>query len=123
MGVSIVRHLGFEDMLFQDNEACIYLLKENEKLKWHVGYFRKILSEDTYQVEMLQRVKSDSHLYWKYPNHEVNDHVHKDQILRHDDGKLFNVDGTWDLGSRVNNFCLKQCDDVRRKVENFMKTF
>ena len=71
---------------------------------------------------MLQRVKNDSHLYWKYRDHEVNDHVHKDQILRHD-GKLFNVDGTWDLGSRVNNFCLKQCDDVRRKVENFMKTF
>ena len=84
---------------------------------------KKQLRSDVYEVEQLVRVKSGSDLYWRWPESDIIDEVHKEQILLQKDSKLLEIEDDWDIGSRVNHFRLRRFEEVQELFEEFRKIF
>ena len=108
--------------VYDPNARCVNVWIENGKVVWYIGYFKKVLGDDLYEVEQLFRLKDGSDVYWQYPLQSVIDEIDSAQVLRCNNGKRFPVDGEWDYG-RVNNFCLKNVDDIIKQFDKFKTKF
>ena len=74
---------------------------EGEVLKWYIGYCTKVINNDLFKVEHMQRCEKASNLKWKYPSKPDIQSVTLEQILD------CSVIGEWKiLSSRNSEFTL-----------------
>ena len=94
----------------------------NQKVTWHIGYFRKMRSAKTYEVEQILRLDEDSDLAWIHPHKPVIDVIDDEQVLRLGNGKRFPVLGTWN-NERLNKFYVKNLNEIVNSFNTFKIKF
>ena len=95
--------------ILEFNDACVTLWKEGSKLMWYVGYCTKVVSEQLYEIEHIQRCGRDN-LKWQYPSKPDIQQVALEQILE------CPVDGEWNiLSNRNSEFTLRNHEMIQRK--------
>ena len=91
------------------NEACVTLWNESGALKWYVGYCTKVINNDLFEVEHLQRCEKNSNLKWKYPAKPDIQNVALEQIL------VCSVVGEWNiLNNRNSEFTLRNHEAIQK---------
>ena len=48
--------------VYEVNEACVNVWYEGDKVRWYIGFFKSIKSDNRFHVEQLVRVKDESDL-------------------------------------------------------------
>ena len=95
---------------------------ENDKVTWHIGYFRKRRSATTYEVEQLLRMDKGNDLAWIHPLKPVIDVIDDEQVMRLRNGKRFPVLGAWN-NERLNKFTVKNLNDILQSFSAFKIKF
>ena len=112
----------FKEDVFLVNEPCVNVWIENDKVTWHIGYFRKRRSATTYEVEQLLRMDKDNDLAWIHPLKPVIDVIDDEQVMRLRNGKRFPVLGAWN-NERLNKFTVKNLNDILQSFSAFKIKF
>ena len=115
-------HDVIEYDVYAVNEPCVNLWYEKGNVTWYIGYFRKMVTTSTYELEQLLRFDEKSDLFWMHPQKPVIDVIDDEQVLRLTNGKRHPVHGTWN-NERLNKFCLKTMNEIIKSFESFKVNF
>ena len=86
-------------------------------LKWYLGYCLKVLDNDLFKVEHLQRCKTADNLKWKYPSKSDIQTVAPEQVLE------CSVLGEWNiLSNRTSEFILRNHELIEKQFSELVKS-